>query len=52
VGGLELPIGQVWSLTLEGRYAWSDDELSDDFAGLGKIVMDRGSLYLGWTYRF
>lgn len=52
VAGLELPIGAVWSLTLEGRYAWSDDELSDDFAGLGKIVLDRGSVFLGWTYRF
>ena len=52
VGGVEIPLGPVWGLTLEGRYAWSDDELSDDFAGLGKIVFDRGSLFLGWTYRF
>ena len=48
LAGLELPIG----LTLEGRYAWSDDELSDDFAGLGDIVMDQASLFAGWTFRF
>jgi hypothetical protein len=52
LAGLELPLGGAGGLTLEGRYAWSDDELSDDFAGLGKIVMDRGSLFAGWTYRF
>jgi hypothetical protein len=52
LAGLELPVGRLWSLALEGRYSWSDDELSDDFEGLGKIVMDGGSAFLGFTYRY
>jgi hypothetical protein len=52
MAGLELPVGPLWSLTFEGRYSWSDDELSDDFEGLGKIVMDGGSAFVGLTYRF
>jgi len=52
MAGLELPMGPTWSLTFEGRYSWSDDELSDDFEGLGEIVMDGGSAFVGATLRF
>lgn len=52
LAGLELPVGPLWSVLVEGRYQWSDDELTEDFEGLGKIVMDGATAYVGASVRF
>ena len=52
MAGLELPVARQFNLVFEGRYSWADDELSEDFAGLGEIVLDGWSFNFGGAFRF
>ena len=52
LAGIELPAGRGFNILFEGRYAWVDDELSDDFAGLGKIELGGASFFGGFGWRF
>ena len=52
LAGLELPFGRTWSLLLEGRYSWADDDLGGDFAGLGEIDLSGPSAYIGGSFHF
>jgi hypothetical protein len=36
----------------EGRYSWSDDNLSRDFAGFGDIELGGASVFVGGAFRF
>jgi len=50
--GIELPVNPHFQVVLEGRYAWSDDTLHDDFAGFGRIELGGTSLFAGAAFRF
>lgn len=50
--GLELPVSPGFHVVLEGRYAWSDDQLGGDFAGFGNIELGGASMLLGASWRF
>ena len=50
--GVELPLNRGFSVLFEGRYSWADDELSDDFVGLGKIELGGPSFFGGFGWRF
>jgi hypothetical protein len=52
LAGLEMPVSPFTSLLLEGRYSFADDELEDDFAGLGKIELGGASGFAGLSFRF
>ena len=52
VVGVEIPVGPGWNFTLEGRYYWSDDELGNDFEGLGRLQMDGAAAFVGGSWRF
>jgi hypothetical protein len=52
LAGIELPAGRGFNILFEGRYAWVDDELGDDFAGLGKIELGGYSFFGGFGWRF
>jgi len=52
LGGVEFPIGPSFNLLFEGRYSWSDDTLSDDFAGLGRIELGGASAFAGASFHF
>ncbi len=52
LAGIEIPLDGNFSLLGEGRYTWSDDVLSDDFAGLGDIELGGTAFFLGGTWRF
>lgn len=52
LAGVELPVSRGVNVLFEGRYAWSDDELKDDFAGLGKIELGGPSFFGGVSWRF
>jgi len=50
--GLELPLNPGFNVVLEGRYAWSSDTTSGDFAGFGDIELGGASLFMGAALRF
>jgi len=52
LGGIEFPVSPRFNLTFEGRYSWSDDELGDEFAGLGEIELGGTSFFVGGAFRF
>lgn len=50
--GLDFRVGYNWSAFVEARYRWADDELTDDFAGLGTIDLGGGQLAAGLSWNF
>lgn len=52
LAGVELPLGERWSLMFEGKHTWVDEELGDDFAGLGTIDLGGFSISAGASIRF
>lgn len=52
LAGVELPVGVRSNLLLEARRGWADDDLGDDFAGLGEIDLGGTSIYGGVSVRF
>lgn len=52
LAGIEFPVGDSFTILSEGRYTWSDDNLNDDFAGLGKIELGGASFFFGGAFRF
>ena len=52
LAGIELPLGESWSLMFEGKYTWVDEELGDDFAGLGTLDLGGFSISAGASIRF
>jgi hypothetical protein len=50
--GLELPLNPSFAVVLEGRYAWSSDAMSGDFAGFGDIELGGASLFIAASFRF
>ncbi len=52
VAGLNVPIGDTISVFAEGRWDSADDELEDDFTGLGNIDLAGRQIAAGLSWRF
>lgn len=52
LAGVELPMGSHSGLLFEGKYSWSDEELGDDFSGLGSLELGGLTVYVGATLQF
>jgi len=52
VAGVELPLNPAVGFLIEARYSAADDELEDDFAGLGDIELGGASISGGFSFRF
>lgn len=50
-GGVRVPLGDDFSLVMEGRYQWAEDDMGEDFAG-NKIDLSGASATLGVNLRF
>jgi hypothetical protein len=50
--GIEVPLGGSTSLFAEGRWRSADDELSQDFAGLGSLDLSGRSISAGISWSF
>jgi hypothetical protein len=50
--GVELPLNPAVGLLFEARYSLADDDLGDDFAGLGDIELGGASIAGGFSFRF
>jgi hypothetical protein len=50
--GVELPFSHHFTLSFEGRYTWANATLSGQFAGLGRLELGGGWVYLGTNFRF
>ena len=52
VCGLEIPLAPAFNLGVEARYFSSDDELNDDFSGLGTLDMSGWKASVSANWRF
>ena len=52
LAGLDFRMGYRWSVFIEGRYRWAEDELGDSFAGLGTIDLGGGQVVAGLSWNF
>jgi outer membrane protein W len=50
--GVDLPLSFRWSVFVEGRYRYSEDELGDDFAGFGTIDLSAYEVAIGFAWLF
>jgi outer membrane protein W len=50
--GIEVPVGNTWSLFGEARWRSVEDELSGDFAGFGDLDLSGREIYAGASWRF
>ena len=52
MAGIEVPVGHYFSVLVEGRLDDADDELQDDFAGLGDLDLSGTRIGAGIAWRF
>lgn len=54
LGGIEIALSRAWSLTLEGRYSWSEANPGDEFSaiGMGDLDLSGVSTFVGASVRF
>lgn len=52
LAGLDVPIGNQWSLFAEGRWHYAEDELEGDFEGFGDLDLSGRSLMAGVAIKF
>ncbi len=52
VAGLSVPVGESFTLFAEGRWDSADDELADDFEGLGTLDLAGRQIAAGLSWRF
>ena len=52
VAGISVPLGSSWSVFAEGRWDSVDDELGDDFQGLGDIDLSGQQIAAGFSWSF
>ncbi len=52
LGGVDVKLGRKMFLTVEGRYAWADEKLKDDFIGFDPIDLTGFSVTAGiyWVF--
>ena len=52
LAGLDIPLGNTWSIFAEGRWDSADDDLTGDFEGLGEIDLAGRQVAAGFAWRF
>lgn len=52
LAGIDIPLGDAWSVFAEGRWDSADDDLADDFEGLGTIDLAGRQIAAGFSWRF
>lgn len=52
MAGIEVPVGPYFSFFAQGRWDEADDELENDFAGLGELDLSGRRLAAGISWRF
>jgi hypothetical protein len=52
LAGLELPVSPGFNVLVEGRYSWSQDDLSRDLVDLGEIELGGAWGFVGASFRF
>ncbi|UCF67293.1 MAG: outer membrane beta-barrel protein [Acidobacteriota bacterium] len=52
IAGLDVPIRREWSLFVEGRWHEADDELDEQFEGLGTLDLSGREIRAGFAWRF
>ncbi|HVS02580.1 MAG TPA: hypothetical protein VMT16_07405 [Thermoanaerobaculia bacterium] len=52
LAGVEVPLGPYFSFLVEGRWDRADDDLGDDFQGLGELDLSGRRIYGGIAWRF
>ncbi len=52
LAGVELPVGQWWSVLIEGRYSWSNGNVHDAYLAPANLKMDGTVVYLGGSVHF
>lgn len=52
LAGFELPLSRRLNLLFEGRYSWFEDDLGEDFEGLGEIELGGFWVHGGASFRF
>jgi opacity protein-like surface antigen len=52
LAGLDIPVRPTWSFFVEGRWQELDDDMADDFAGLGEVDLSGFSLAGGFSWKF
>ena len=52
MAGIEVPVGPYFSFFAQGRWDEADDELEDDFTGLGELDLSGRRIAAGIAWRF
>jgi len=52
LAGLDIPLGDTWSVFAEGRWDSAEDDLAGDFEGLGQIDLAGKQIAAGFAWRF
>ena len=52
LAGLDIPLGETWSVFAEGRWDAAEDDLAGDFEGLGVIDLAGNQIAAGFAWRF
>jgi len=52
LAGLDIPVRPTWSFFVEGRWQEVNDDMADDFAGLGEADLSGFSLSGGFSWKF
>lgn len=50
--GLEVPLSPTWSIDVEGRWQWAEDELGGDFDGFGSLDLSGSEFRVGASWKF
>jgi len=50
--GIEFRVSRAWSIHLEGRYLWAEDNLGADFVGFDDLDLSSWAFFGGASFRF
>jgi opacity protein-like surface antigen len=50
--GLEIPLGPMWAIHVEGRWQWAESDLGGDFDGFGTLDLSGSELRAGVSWKF
>lgn len=52
LAGLNFPVGDSWTIFVQGRWQYADDTLSNDFVDLGRLDLSGRELTAGFSWEF
>lgn len=52
LAGIDFPLNPRWSIFVEGRYRWANDELGDDYSGFGELDLSGYEITAGFGLNF